>query len=218
MASAGVHHCRMEINYSLRDWIFCIISNSSYLHWHGFLSLLHFWKLRMRNNLFKRNRSLLSSRSFWRFLLHFFLLLRSFFSILFSSFLGLFSFFLFSFPLLFFLFLIPFEFSFCNKFSDCHGIIPVDKLLIILLVDLNGLTNQWQVFELNRLLRFEFYWNCFTSFRIEESSAWLKLKVLVRSPVEFNGSYWIISERKSESFGFVYTTVIKVDFIFLFIR
>lgn len=217
MASAGVHHCGMEVNNFLRDWIFCIISNCSYLHWHWFLSLFHFWKLRMRNHLFKRNRSLLSSRSFWRLLLHFFLLLSSFFSVLFCSLLGLFSFFLFSFPLLFFLFLIPFEFSFGNKFSDCHGIIPVNKLLIILLINLNGLTNQWQVFELDRLLGFKFYWDGFACFRIEKSSAWLELKVLVRNPVEFNGSYGIISERKSESFGFVYTTVIKVHFIFLFI-
>lgn len=143
MASAGIHHCRMEIDYSLRDRIFCIISNCSYLHWYRFFTFLHFWKLRMSNHLLKCNRSLFSSSRFWRFLLHFLLLFSSFFSIFFRPFFGLFSLFLLSFPLLFFLFLVPFEFSFRYKFSNCHGVIPVNKLFIILLINLNGLTNQW---------------------------------------------------------------------------
>lgn len=217
MTPTSVHHCRMEINHLLRNWIFCIISNCRQFDGNRFLSFFNLRKFRMRNHLLKCNVCLLTSNRFRRLFLYFFLFLSGFFCIFFGSFFCLFSFFLFSFSFFFFLFLIPLKLCLCNKLCNCHWIIPVNKFLIVLLIYLNSLTSKRQVFKLHSFLRFEWDWNGFTCFGIEESRTWLKLKVLMRSPVKFYGSYRIIPKRKCESFYLIDWAVIKIYFIFFFI-
>lgn len=157
----------------------------------------------------------------WRFrtflLYNSFLFLWCFFSIFFTSFFCLFSFFLFFFFFLLFLLFIPIKLSFCNKFSHSHWVIPINKVLIIL-INLNSFTTQGNIFILNSFIRFKHYRNCFTCLRIQMAKTWFKLEMLMICPIKLNGFCCIIPQWECKSFNLIYNTIIKVNFIFLFIR
>lgn len=138
----SIHHCGEEVNFFRLYWIFCIIRYCWSFQCQAFFGLFNHCILRFFNNLFYHYTGLLPFFWFRLFFLFLFFIIFfwSFLWVFFTSFFSSFSFFLLSFFLFLFLLLYPIKFSFRNKSSHSHRVIPINILLNILF-NLNSITN-----------------------------------------------------------------------------